>query len=205
MTRKVASVILLNYINSQVGQRLSNLKAKREAAVPPPEGRQPEAWLCDWRASRPDVDPESLAIFGRIIRLSSGFEHFRAPLLDELGLTPEVSDLTVTLLRAGPPYELTAGALTVQTVYPVTTTGGMTYRIDRAQALGLVERLPCPRDRRGVIVRLTEKGLTSANRNVDLHVEFMRRVLLGFSPQERAQLTKLLQKLLEGFRKGRGM
>ena len=126
-------------------------------------------------------------------------------MLDELGLSPEVSDLTVSLLRAGPPHELTAGALTAQTIYPVSTTGAMTYRIDRAEALGLVERLPCPKDRRGVIVRLTKKGLVSANRDVELHVEFMRRVLLGFSQQERAQLTKLLQKLLEGFRKERGM
>jgi hypothetical protein len=31
----------------------------------------------------------------------------------------------------------------------------------------------------------------------------MQRILLEFSPQERAQLGKLLQKLLEGLTKGR--
>jgi DNA-binding MarR family transcriptional regulator len=190
-----------SYINNQVGQRLKY--SKKQAGVQSHGQRQPELWLRDWYASRPDVDPESIAIFGRIIRLSSGFERFRAPLLDALGLTPEISDLTVSLLRAGPPYELNVGALTAQATFPVTTTGAMTYRIDRAEALGLVERRRDPSDRRGVIVRLTKKGLASANRNVDVHVEFMQRILLEFSSEERVQLSELLQKLLEAFTSGR--
>ena len=203
MQRKGSFWYTPSYINNQVGQRLRNLERKKRAAVRPHQRKPPELWLSDWYASRPDVDPEIIAIFGRIIRLSSGFERFRAPVLDELGLTPEVSDLTISLLRTGPPYELNAGALTAQATFPVTTTGAMTYRIDRAEALGLVERRRDPTDRRGVIVRLTKKGLASANHNVDLHWEFMQRVLSEFSPQDRAQLGELLQKLLEAFTKGR--
>ena len=38
------------------------------------------------------------------------------------------------------------------------TSGTMTNRVDRLADKGLVERLPDPADRRGVIVRLTDAG-----------------------------------------------
>ena len=44
------------------------------------------------------------------------------------------------------------------------TSGTMTNRVDRLAARGLVERLPDPRDRRGVLVRLTPAGRTRRRR-----------------------------------------
>ena len=38
------------------------------------------------------------------------------------------------------------------------TTGSMTVRLNRLQRAGLIERLPNPRDGRGVLVRLTPVG-----------------------------------------------
>lgn len=40
----------------------------------------------------------------------------------------------------------------------------MTNRIDRLAQKGLVERLPDPTDRRGVLVRLTAEGATAPTR-----------------------------------------
>ena len=60
------------------------------------------------------------------------------------------------LRRAGAPYRLSPGALLTQTLV---TSGTMTNRIDRLAEHGLVERLPSPDDRRGVLVQLTAAGL----------------------------------------------
>ena len=59
------------------------------------------------------------------------------------------------LRRAGPPFQLTPGALLRATLV---TSGTMTNRIDRLAAAGLVPREPDPRDRRGVLVTLSERG-----------------------------------------------
>lgn len=56
----------------------------------------------------------------------------------------------------------------------------MTNRIDRLTKKGLVERLPDPSDRRGVLVRLTPEGRDRAD-----------QALAGLLAQERAILGEL--------------
>ena len=138
-----------------------------------------------------------MAVLGRIIRMTSAFESRRAPALASMGLTAEVSDLIISLLRGGPPHELNAGFLAAQATYPTSTSGSMTYRIDRAEALGLIQRRRDPKDRRGVIVGLTPEGLELANRDVDLHMGIMREVLSRFDAHDLPKLSALLQTLLE--------
>jgi DNA-binding MarR family transcriptional regulator len=133
-----------------------------------------------------------------MIRLAPAFESFRAEALASMGLTPETSDLIISLLRAGPPHELNAGALAVESTYPLSTTGGMTYRIDCAEKLGLVQRRRDTKDRRAVIVGLTKKGLALANHDVDVHMKLIAQYLDDFTDDERAVLAHLLQKLLVG-------
>lgn len=176
---------------------------KKPADSPKPAGSvrgrdSRESWLVRWHAERTDVDRMNIAINGRLIRLGPAFEAFRAPALASMGLTPEVSDLIISLLRNGPPYELSAGALADEATYPLTTTGGLTYRIDRAEKLGLVKRRRDSKDRRSVIVGLTEHGLALANQNVNVHMDLMQQCLEDFTENERATLARLLQKLLIG-------
>jgi DNA-binding MarR family transcriptional regulator len=149
------------------------VKAQRDGKNQPESaGRDaksaPEPWLADWISLRPQIDVHAAALVGRIIRIKSAFENRREPLLASLGVTPEVSDLVISLLRIGPPHELKAGHLAQQATYPLSTSGSMTYRIDRAEALGLVERVRDPNDRRGIIVRLTARGRELGNRDVRL-------------------------------------
>jgi DNA-binding MarR family transcriptional regulator len=158
----------------------------------------PEAWLSHWYAVRPDIDPLGIAILGRIIRLGPAFESHRAAVLASLGLTPEVSDLIISLLRRGPPHELPAGSLSPESTFPLSTSGGMTYRVDSAEKLGLVNRRHDDKDRRSVIVSLTKKGLDLANRDVDMHMELVARLLGEFSNVDRSTLARLLQRLLKG-------
>lgn len=157
-----------------------------------------EAWLVRWHAERTDIDPTDIAILGRLIRLGPAFESYRGEALASMGTTPEVSDLIISLLRSGRPYELNAGALALEATYPLSTTGGMTYRVDSAEKLGLVERRRDAKDRRAVIVRLTLKGLALANKNVDIHMKLVAQFLADFTDDERASVAHLLKKLLIG-------
>ena len=68
--------------------------------------------------------------------------------------------MLAALRRAGAPYELSPGRLLRETLV---TSGTMTNRVDRLTGRNLVERLPDPRDRRGVLVRLTPEGKSAVD------------------------------------------
>jgi DNA-binding MarR family transcriptional regulator len=72
----------------------------------------------------------------------------------------------------------------------------MTNRIDRVEALGLVERRPDTTDRRGVIVRLTPAGRALADKAIAVHFSQTAAVLGTLNAREREQLDQLLAKLL---------
>ncbi|HTZ56081.1 MAG TPA: MarR family transcriptional regulator [Candidatus Acidoferrum sp.] len=163
------------------------------AKKPRPNLGEVEPWLAAWFALHPDVDREAIATVGRVIRLHPAWDRFRTPILASLGVTTEVSDLIITLYRAGRPHELNPSALAAGATV---TSGAMTYRIDAAERLGLVERVADPKDRRGTIVRLTKKGKQTAQRDFELHVERMREVLDDFTAEEVATLLPLLGRLL---------
>ncbi|TIN15012.1 MAG: winged helix-turn-helix transcriptional regulator, partial [Mesorhizobium sp.] len=57
-------------------------------------------------------------------------------------------------------------------------------------------RGPHPNDRRGIVVRLTEKGLTLIDEAVTAHVANEHEVLTGLTPAERETLSRLLEKLI---------
>jgi DNA-binding MarR family transcriptional regulator len=76
------------------------------------------------------------------------------------------------------------------------SSGGMTKRLDRLAAAGLVERRPDPSDRRGTLVRLTARGRKTIDAALPVHVANEARLLAGLSAQERRSLDSLLRKLL---------
>ena len=117
------------------------------------------------------------------------------PLFAEHGLQPGEFDVLATLRRSGAPYALTPTALYEAAML---SSGGMTNRIDRLEAAGLIERQKHPTDRRGVLVALTQRGLELIEKLVLLHVENERRMLAALSADEQRQLDELLAKLLQG-------
>src|SRR5262249_45904005 len=109
------------------------------------------------------------------------------------GLEPGWFDLLAALRRAGAPYELNPTALRHATML---SSGGMTKRLDRLEAAGLVERRPDPNDRRGTLVRLTRKGRAVIDRAVERHVANERRLLDALGKDGQRQLDELLRTLL---------
>jgi DNA-binding MarR family transcriptional regulator len=75
------------------------------------------------------------------------------------------------------------------------TTGAVTNRIDRLEERGLVERTRT-RDRRKVIVRLTEKGLDLVDEIVHAHMATEREILAALSSRQQRELAGLLRTVL---------
>jgi DNA-binding MarR family transcriptional regulator len=75
----------------------------------------------------------------------------------------------------------------------------MTNRIDRLAAAGLVRREPDPRDRRGVLVTLSERGQTVVDAALTDLLDREQALLAGLGQDQRQQLADLLRTLLAPF------
>src|SRR4051795_4225405 len=113
-----------------------------------------------WGRERDDLDLAPVAVFSRVSRLARRLELARRDAFAAHGIEQWEFDGLAALRRAGAPYELSPGRLLRETLV---TSGTMTNRIDRLSARGLVERLPDPHDRRGVLVRLTPDGRSTVD------------------------------------------
>lgn len=147
----------------------------------------------DWCREMPALDSSSLGVFGRISRLSAHTSRRAERWLTPLGLTWETFSMIATLRRSGAPFELRPGDLMRLSLL---TSGAMTNRIDRVEELGLVERLRDPKDRRGVIVKLTYKGKTLAEDAITIHFKEMNALLNPLLVKDRSLLTEALAQLL---------
>lgn len=135
-----------------------------------------------------------MGVLGRLNEVSSLIARDRlAPLFARYGLQAGEFDVLATLRRSGSPYALTPTALYEATMV---TSGAMTNRLDRLEKAGLILRAPHPNDRRGIVVRLTEKGLSLIDEAVTAHVANEHQILAGLTPAERETLSHLLEKLI---------
>src|SRR6516164_8276828 len=149
-----------------------------------------------WRAQRPDLDVEPMQVLSRISRLARHLDIARRGAFADHGLETWEFDVLSALRRQGPPFQLTPGALLRATLV---TSGTMTNRIDRLAAAGLVRREPDPRDKRGVLVTLTEQGVARADAALADLLRRERVLLAGLDAGERQQLADLMRILLAPF------
>lgn len=145
-----------------------------------------------WRRERPDLDVEPLTVLSRVTRLARHLDLARRGSFARHGLEPWEFDVLSALRRAGAPYCLSPGVLLTQTLV---TSGTMTNRIDRLAEHRLVERLPSPGDRRGVLVRLTERGRTTVDSAMSELLVVEQTLLSALTQAERADLADLLRRL----------
>lgn len=154
-----------------------------------------------WARETPDLDVGPLRVLSRVSRLARYLDLARREAFAQHNLDTWEFDVLAALRREGSPYELSPGQLIQQTL---STSGTMTNRIDRLAERGLVERLPDPRDRRGVRVRLLPEGRAIVGKALADLVKREEQILAGLSPQQREDIANLLRRLVEPFESNEG-
>ena len=149
-----------------------------------------------WRRERPDLDVAPLSVLSRVTRLARHLDLARRTAFARHQLEVWEFDVLSALRRSGEPYQLSPGRLVAQTLV---TSGTMTNRIDRLAARGLVERLPAPGDRRGVLVHLTAEGRTRVDAAMEDLLRVERTLLAGLSEDDHRDLADLLRVVVAPF------
>lgn len=104
----------------------------------------------------PGIEVSGLPITGRVMRLARYLEALREQWLGEFGLTVPDFDVLATMRRTASDAAINVRDLQRSMML---SSGGTTKRVDRLEDAGLIERLPDPNDRRGVLIRLTPAGI----------------------------------------------
>ncbi|WP_063128540.1 MarR family winged helix-turn-helix transcriptional regulator [Nocardia fusca] len=159
----------------------------------PPEPDSTDAVIAAWARERPDLELTAIGIVGRLGRAALLLRPAQERVFTEFGLQPGEFDVLATLRRAGEPYTLIPSQLSAALLL---TRAGMTNRIDRLVAAGLVERTLDPNDRRSFHIRLTEKGYTTVDEAMTAHTANVTRLLSTLPETGQAALEDLLRTLL---------
>lgn len=160
-----------------------------------PQKDKVDALVDQWRRERPDVDPGVMASVGRLLRvaglISAELDIFTA----EHGINRGEADVLMTLRRAGEPFRLSPSVLARSLLV---TPGGMTARLDRLEREGLIRRLRSSEDRRAIEVELTKAARKRIDAILPAHIANEERLMSALTKRERADLDRLLAKLLAG-------
>lgn len=113
--------------------------------------------------------------------------------LEPYGLSAGDWKVLSALRWVGKPYRRSAGELAR---IADLSSGAMTSRLDQLEKAGYVKRLRDPDDGRGVLVRLTPKGLRLHREAIGVQAE--KEALLGeaLTEREKRQLETLLRRLM---------
>ncbi len=147
----------------------------------------------EWAGERPDLDLATLATGARLLRIGELLAVELTRRLERLELSAGWFEVLAALRRRGEPFQLTPTELLKSVLR---TSGAMTSRLDGMERAGLIRRIQHPGDRRSVLVELTPRGRTLADRAITIHPANDARLLAALTPDERDQLSALLAKLL---------
>jgi DNA-binding MarR family transcriptional regulator len=149
-----------------------------------------------WARERRDLDLGPVEVFSRISRLARHLDLARRDAFTAHAIESWEFDVLAALRRAGKPYDHSPGRLLRETLV---TSGTMTNRVDRLTARGFVERLPDPRDRRGVLVRLTGEGKAAVDGAFEALLAAEADLLADRPARDQPRLAALLRTLLAPF------
>jgi DNA-binding MarR family transcriptional regulator len=156
------------------------------------ERDQVDALLAAWQKQNPELDVPAKALTIRLRRVTHYIEREVRRELAAHGI--ELWEFEMMLaLRRSPDQRLHAGALGR---YAQVTSGAITNRIARLEEQGWVRRDVEPKDRRQVIVSLTEAGKERAQAIFDTKISAEHRLLGGVDPAVTDRMADDLRTLL---------
>lgn len=145
-----------------------------------------------WRRERPDIDTEGMAILGRARRITLLARGPIESVFAQFDCDSGEFDVLASLRRAGPPYRLRPTELYESLMI---SSGGLTDRIQRLEARGLIARQPSTKDKRSVMVELTREGLALADAVFTADMRAEKDLIGGLSDADRKSLARLLTRL----------
>jgi DNA-binding MarR family transcriptional regulator len=148
-----------------------------------------------WQQQRPDLDLAMACTLLRLERVNQLHEMRVQEISETIGLQTGELHVLLALRRSGKPYELRPTDL-FRTL--LVTSGAVTKRVARLQEGGFILRVSANDDGRSELVRLTAKGLVTADRGI-AEIAKGTRVVAEESGLTRADINALdraLRKLL---------
>jgi DNA-binding MarR family transcriptional regulator len=140
----------------------------------------------------PTPDHDLVSTFGLLMEAYNALEkQLGASLEEQAGVPHNWFEVMLRISRAEEGLA-PMGSLAEQVAL---TGGGVTRMVDRMVGAGLVERVPCAKDRRVVYARLTAEGGAVLERAVSVHDENLRRALSDFSESELDELDGTLRRI----------
>lgn len=149
--------------------------------------------LEQWRLEKPDLDCYPMTLFGRIARLQTLLARQIENNFKNYGLSLSDFDVLATLRRSGPPYCLRPTELYKSAML---SSGTMTSRLDKLEKMALITRLPDPKDRRSLQIKLCQKGIALTDEVVVSHVQLEKDLMASLSTTEQENLNALLKNWL---------
>jgi DNA-binding MarR family transcriptional regulator len=132
-----------------------------------------------------------MSITGRIRVLAHAIQSGSDEVLARHGLTRADFDILSVLVRSGRP--LTPTEITSQSLV---SAPGTTKRLKKMTAEGLIERTENPRDRRGSLIKPTEKALAVFEPILESISRYEQDLLGQLGPRHLIQLTESLREFL---------
>ncbi|HEV2509625.1 MarR family transcriptional regulator [Bosea sp. (in: a-proteobacteria)] len=145
-----------------------------------------------WQHELPELDTSPMAVIGRARRITLRLRPGIEAVFARHGLDAGEFDVISTLRRSGAPWRLTPTEL-YRTL--MISSGGLTARLNRLEAAGLIRRHAAEEDKRSLLVELTEAGHAKAEVAFREDMELEKRLLAGLNTREQAELAALLRKL----------
>ncbi len=145
------------------------------------------------RLQSPEIPLDGMEIFSRAQRLVKLSRAWIEPVFGRYGLDAGEFDVLATLSRSGPPYRQRPTELYQALMI---TSGGLTDRLSRLLAKGLIERIANHEDKRSAWVGLTSQGLDTIEAAFSEDMAVEADLLAALPWDDRRQLAGLLGALL---------
>jgi DNA-binding MarR family transcriptional regulator len=139
------------------------------------------------------IDVEVEGVVDRVAAINKHISRTFEETLSDHGLNYGEYKLLLRLTTRSEDHRMSAGDLSRTLML---SSGAMTNRLDRLEKAGLIRRIPDPRDRRGVLVELTDVGRKTIDEAVTEEAAKEIDVLSALSPAELTKLNNLLRKVL---------